>query len=59
MNNKENKKPLFERLSDVNILGDGNLFNIKPSDVIIKSFESEFNQETPEEEQNDVIYYDE
>ncbi len=36
---KDKKKSLMQRLAEVDVLGDGNLVNVKPSDVLIKSFE--------------------
>ncbi len=36
---KDEKKSLTQRMAEANVLGDGNLVNVKPSDVLIKTFE--------------------
>jgi len=40
MNDKDNnRRPLYERIYNANILSDASLFSIKPSDLVIKNFE--------------------
>ncbi|MDK2801672.1 MAG: hypothetical protein PWP27_1390 [Clostridiales bacterium] len=51
MEEKKSKKSLVQRIVEANILGDGNLVNVKPSDVLIQSFEAYGSEELEEKEQ--------
>ncbi|MGE4283112.1 MAG: hypothetical protein AB7G87_05255 [Clostridia bacterium] len=40
MEQKNDKKPLVQRVVEANILGDGNLYSITSTEVLAKSFDA-------------------
>ncbi|MCG8502118.1 MAG: hypothetical protein MJB12_17175 [Firmicutes bacterium] len=55
MGKKSRKKSLAQKMADVNVLGDGNLLNVKPSDVLMESFKDyDEKEKTYEGEKNNT-----
>ncbi|WHH57241.1 hypothetical protein [Petroclostridium sp. X23] len=42
---KNIKKPLVQRILEANVLGDGNLYSVTPTDVLSKSFQSDISEQ--------------
>ncbi|NLY43437.1 MAG: hypothetical protein GX066_05620 [Clostridiaceae bacterium] len=52
MKKKNDKKTLAQRIVEANVLGNGNLMSVTPSDVLSKSFEVYSNEELTEENED-------
>lgn len=50
MKEKDPNKSFSQRMAKVDVLGDGNLYTVNPSDVLIKTFEKYGNQENNDQE---------